>query len=140
MMRRAAVVLALVTLVFTARSSAQNGAGSNFVTGQILVKFRPGIAASVQADAHRQAGGQQIAEISRTRIQLVSVAAGDERGAIARYLRAESHPSPRRAVVDVHVDDHVYTGGNRGGPWRLLLQAAVGAPQHGSVVLLHPVD
>jgi len=86
-MRRAAVVLALVTLVFTARSSAQNGAGSNFVTGQILVKFRPGIAASVQADAHRQAGGQQIAEISRTRIQLVSVAAGDERGAIARYLR-----------------------------------------------------
>jgi thermitase len=86
-MRRAAVVLALVTLVFTARSSAQNGAGGNFVTGQILVKFRPGIAASVQADAHRQSRGQQIAEISRTRIQLVSVAAGDERAAIARYQR-----------------------------------------------------
>ena len=86
-MRRAAVVLALVTLVFTTQSSAQNGAGGAFVTGQILVKFRPGIAASIQADAHRQAGGQQVAEIARTRVQLVSVAAGDERGAIARYLR-----------------------------------------------------
>ena len=85
-MRRAAVAVALVALVFTARSSAQN-AGGAFVTGEILVRFRPGVTASAQADAHRQAGGRQLAEIARTRVQLVSVPAGDERGAIARYLR-----------------------------------------------------
>ena len=86
-MRRAAAVFALVALVFTARSSAQNAAGGAFVTGEILVRFRPGVTGSAQADAHTQAGGRQLAEIARTRVQLVSVPAGDERGAIARYLR-----------------------------------------------------
>ena len=86
-MRRAAAAFALVALVFTARSSAQNAADSAFVTSEILVKFRPGVTASAQADAHAQAGGRQLAEIARTRVQLVSVPAGDERGAIARYLR-----------------------------------------------------
>ena len=88
-MRRshALVVLALVAVVFTAHPSAQNAGSPQFVAGQILVKFRPGAAASAQADAHRQAGGTQLAEIARTHLQLVAVAAGDERGAIARYLR-----------------------------------------------------
>jgi thermitase len=88
-MRRsnALIVLALVALVFTARSSAQNAGGGTFVTGQILVKFRLGAAASVQADVHRQNGGTPLTEIARTRVQLVAVPDGDERGAINRYLR-----------------------------------------------------
>ena len=86
-MRRAAAAFALVALVFTARSSAQNAGGGAFVASEIIVRFRPGVTASAQADAHSQAGGRQVAEIARTRVQLVSVPAGDERGAIARYLR-----------------------------------------------------
>jgi len=83
----ALVVLALVAVVFTAHPSAQHPASPQFVAGQILVKFRPGAAAAVQADVHRQAGGTRLAETPRTRVQLVAVPAGDERGAINRYLR-----------------------------------------------------
>ena len=83
---RAALVLAFVALVSVARPSAQDAGTQEFVTGEILVKFRPGASASAQADVHRQNGGVRLAEIARTRIQRVSVT-GSERGALERYRR-----------------------------------------------------
>ena len=81
------VALSLVAVAFTVRSSAQPAATGSFVAGEVLVKFRPGAAASALADAHRVAGATPRTEIARTRIQLVSVPAGDEAAVIARYRR-----------------------------------------------------
>lgn len=62
-------------------------AAGPFIAGEILVTFRPGAAASAKADVHRQAGGTRLAEIARTGVQRVRVAAGDESAAMARYQR-----------------------------------------------------
>lgn len=77
------MVLALVLAVFPFPSA--DAATSPFVSGDILVQFMPGAAADVKADAHRQAGGAPVAEIARTGVQLVRVAAGQEDAFIARY-------------------------------------------------------
>ena len=84
-LNKALLAVTLIALVFsTGRSSAQR---PTFVGGEILVKFRPGAAASAKADAHRASGGNQSAEIQRTGLQRVIVPAGDELGAIERYRR-----------------------------------------------------
>jgi subtilisin family serine protease/subtilase family serine protease len=84
-LNKALLAVTLVALVFsTGRSSAQR---PTFVGGEILVKFRPGVAASAKADAHRASGGSQAAEIQRTGLQRVIVPAGDELAAIERYRR-----------------------------------------------------
>ena len=57
------------------------------MTGEIVVKFRPGTNANAKADAHRAAGGRQLNEIARTGLQRVAVQAGDEAAAVARYRR-----------------------------------------------------
>lgn len=62
-------------------------AARSFIAGEILVTFRLGTAASARAESHRQAGGIRLAEIARTRVQRVRVAAGDESAAMARYQR-----------------------------------------------------
>jgi thermitase len=82
---KALVTVTLVISAFTARSSAQTGSANPFVAGEILVKFRPGVATNVKADAHRQARGAPRSEIVRTGVQLVAVPAGDQSAAIARY-------------------------------------------------------
>ena len=51
------------------------------------MKFRPGADANAKADAHRNGRGTQTAEIQRTKVQRVRVAAGDETAAVARYRR-----------------------------------------------------
>ena len=79
----AATLIAVVCL--TGRSSAQRP--NAFVSGEILVTFRPGAAASAKADAHRAGGGSPTMEIQRTRVQRVRVPVGEESAAIARYLR-----------------------------------------------------
>ncbi|HKC56504.1 MAG TPA: S8 family serine peptidase, partial [Vicinamibacterales bacterium] len=86
-MRRSRFVLAVVLLVFAFASTswAQNSRATRFVDGQMLVKFKPGAAASAKADAHRRGGGTTLKEIARTGVQLVSVPAGTEASAIARY-------------------------------------------------------
>jgi len=84
---KALVVLTLVAFAFTDRPSAQTAGAGRFVSGEIVVKFRPGASANAKADAHRQAGGRLLNEIARTGVQLVAVPAGDEAGAIARYQR-----------------------------------------------------
>jgi subtilisin family serine protease/subtilase family serine protease len=77
---------ALIVVALTVRSSAQSPGGP-FVAGEIIVKFRPGADANAKANAHRNERGAQAAEIQRTNVQRVRVAAGDESGAIARYRR-----------------------------------------------------
>jgi thermitase len=84
--RKAVAAITLVMLAFTARPFAQTPP-RHFVTGEILVKFRPGASAGAKADAHRTAAGTVLAEIARTGVQRVAVAAGDEAGAIGRYQR-----------------------------------------------------
>ena len=79
------VAVTLIALVLLGgRSSAQRPA---FVSGEILVTFRPGAAASAKADAHTAGGGSLASEIERTRVQRVRVPAGEEFDAIDRYRR-----------------------------------------------------
>jgi thermitase len=83
----ALVAVGLVVSAFTARPSAQARSAGPSVAGEILVKFRPGVAATAKADAHRLAGGTRRNEIVRTGIQLVAVPSADPSAAIARYQR-----------------------------------------------------
>ena len=84
---KALPLVIFAAVAFSAQPLAQAPAPVNAVAGQILVKFRPGVIGAAKADAHRANGGRLLSEISRTGVQLVSVAAGDETGAINRYLR-----------------------------------------------------
>ena len=83
----AAVAITLVVVALTVRSSAQTPGPRRFVAGEVLVKFRPGVNANAQADAHRVARGLVIGEVERTRVKRVRVPAGEELDAVARYLR-----------------------------------------------------
>jgi len=83
----AVIAIALVVVALTVRSSAQSPDPRRFVVGEVLVKFSPGTNANARAEAHRVAGGVQLAEIARTRVQRVRVAAGQELATIARYQR-----------------------------------------------------
>ena len=83
------VALALISVIaLPAAPLAQRSTqGRAFVTGEIIVKFRPGLAASEKASAHRVAGGTSLGEIQRTGLQRIRVAAGEEAATIARYRR-----------------------------------------------------
>jgi len=83
----AIVTVTLIAFTFSARSLAQAPGAGRVVTGEIVVKFRPGTNANAKADAHRAAGGRQLNEIARTGLQRVAVQAGDESAAVARYRR-----------------------------------------------------
>lgn len=79
-------VLVLVASVFVARPSAQAAAAKGrFVSGEIIVKFKPGASGKSKADAHQQGRGTLKKEIARTGQQLVEVSRGSETAAIARY-------------------------------------------------------
>jgi thermitase len=84
-----ALALVAVTLVAFVHApiQAQLPSAAASRAGEILVKFKPGVAASAKADAHTQAGGRQVAEIARTNVQRVLTAPGAEAAAIARYTR-----------------------------------------------------
>ena len=86
-LRHTLVAVTVIIVAFAEYSAGQSAGTRRFVAGEILVKFRPGSAAAAQADTHRVAGGRMVAEIARTGVQLVAVAAGDEAGAINRYQR-----------------------------------------------------
>ena len=83
------VALTLISvIVLTAAPLAQRSTqGRAFVTGEIIVKFRPGLAASEKASAHRMARGTSLMEIQRTGLQRIRVPAGEEAATIARYRR-----------------------------------------------------
>ena len=96
---KALSVAILMAVAFSAQPLAQAPAQSNAVAGQILVKFRPGVNGAAKADAHRANSGRMLSEISRTGVQLVSVAAGDETGAINRYRRNPNVLYAERNIV-----------------------------------------
>ena len=116
---KAILAVLLATVVFDARSSAQTAGGGHRVAGQILVKFNPGANARAKADTHRLAGGSPLKEIARTGVQLVSVPAGTELAAIARYthnpnvlysepnvIRSVPTPSLQTAGSEIVPGDH----------------------------------
>jgi thermitase len=83
-------VLAAAILVVSAvsvRFSAQTPNTASFVAGEILVKFRPGTPASARAEAHKQAQGIVLDEISGRGVVRVGIPGGDESAAISRYRR-----------------------------------------------------
>jgi len=88
-MRLNRVLAAVILVVFAlpASAAAQPASAGRYVAGEVLVKFQPGAAAAARAEAHQLAGGTVVAEVARTRIQLVTVPAGAEAAAIARYRR-----------------------------------------------------
>ena len=84
---RVLVAVALAVSAVSVRFSAQTVNTASFVAGEILVKFRPGTPASARAEAHRQAQGIVLNEISRRGVVLVGIPGGDESAAISRYRR-----------------------------------------------------
>jgi thermitase len=86
-MRRSRLVVAVVLFVsaFVSTSWAQNSKANRFVSGEIIVKFKPGAAATAKAEAHRRGGGRLKHEIGRTGVELISIPAGTEAAALARY-------------------------------------------------------
>ena len=56
-----------------------------FAPDRVLVKFKPGTAASVVSDAHRQAGGRTLKTISGIGVQVVEVSAGTVLAKVAAY-------------------------------------------------------
>jgi hypothetical protein len=59
----------------------------DFVTGEILVQFRPGTPAPTIAEVHRQNGGQVKEVIPGIDVQVIRVAAGQEAASVAAYER-----------------------------------------------------
>ena len=98
--RTLAVLTLLLAAVAMAASASRHtqAAAPDFVSGEVLVKFAPGAAASERAAAHQQAGGAVLAEIDRTGVQLVSVPPGQEQAALARYER-----NPNVEVVSLNL-------------------------------------
>ena len=86
----AGLLAAAAAVTLNVRPSAQAPIAGPFLPGEILVKFVPGANARARADAHRQSGGVLLDEIGRTGVQRITVRAGDEAAAIARYRR---HPN-----------------------------------------------
>ena len=84
---RVLVAVVLAVSAVSVRFSAQTVNTASFVAGEILVKFRPGTPASARAEAHRQAQGIVLNEISRRGVVLVGIPGGDESAAISRYRR-----------------------------------------------------
>jgi hypothetical protein len=57
----------LVASVFTMGSSARtSGAHGRFVSGEIIVKFKPGVSGKAKGDAHQQGRGSVKKEIARS--------------------------------------------------------------------------
>jgi subtilisin family serine protease/subtilase family serine protease len=83
------VVLVAIGLVVASSvpSSAQTAPRSRFVSGELLVKFKPAAGANERATAHRAAGATLLAQIPRTNVHRVRVPAGTEAEVIARYQR-----------------------------------------------------
>src|SRR5262249_46864201 len=123
-------------LAFTVRVSAQNGNGNGngngrghqVVTGEILVKFKPGSNANAKAEAHRVARGLRKNGIPRTNIELVSGASGDEAAAIAPYKRNPNvlyaEPNyvrtiPMRTVTDAQGSPFIPSDLNFNQQWSL---------------------
>src|SRR5437867_9815591 len=103
-LRFLAAVWCLSLLSLTGISAAQ---GPNphalkappFAPDRVLVKFKPGTAASAVAEAHRQAGGHTLKTILAIGVQVVSVPAGTVLGKVAAY---RANPNVLYAEPDLY--------------------------------------
>ena len=92
------VVLAQQTEDGGAQRSAENRAGpEEFAPGEVLVKFEPGASGQAVAEAHRQNGGRVKEVIRGIGVQVVGVARGQEKTAVARYRQS---PNVRYAELN----------------------------------------
>ena len=67
------------------RQQAARAQVSRFAPDRVLVRFKPGIAASVQGQAHRAANGRKLSEIPGIGVHLIEVPAGSVSQQVARY-------------------------------------------------------
>jgi len=65
------IVLALIASALAVRPSAQSTDDGPAVSGEIIVKFRPGANANSKADAHREGRGRMRRELATASLQLV---------------------------------------------------------------------
>ncbi len=93
------VLVLVLALAGTAGLSPQVEASppAGFASGQILVQFRPGTAASEVSSAHGINRGQVLRTLDRIGVQVVRVPVGDELRAAARY---RANPNVLYAEVD----------------------------------------
>ncbi len=76
-----------VVLAQPTTSAPSQAAEDFFVPGEVLVKFEPGTPERAKAEAHRQNGGRVKEVIPGIDVQVIRVAAGQERAGAARYQR-----------------------------------------------------
>lgn len=67
------------------RQQAARAQVSRFAPDRVLVRFKPGIAASVQGQAHRAANGRKLSEIPGIGVHIIEVPAGSVSQQVARY-------------------------------------------------------
>jgi thermitase len=82
----AAVLVLLAIAAGGARTVRAQAPASN-VEGEILVRFRPGVASIAAADVHRQNGGQVKQVLSGVGVHVVTVPRGQEKALAAAYRR-----------------------------------------------------
>jgi subtilisin family serine protease len=84
-----------------------------YAPDRVLVRFRPGTAASETGKAHRQAGGRKLKEIPGIDVHVVSVPAGSVQQKIARY---RANPNVDYAEPDFYRVLIIPDEGNDPGP------------------------
>ena len=101
-----ALVVALTMLMpmtATAQSRPELGRPGQepveIVTGEVLVKFKPGARGQEIADAHRQNGGQEKERLAGLDVRVVNVPPGQERSRAASY---RANPNVEYAEVNGH--------------------------------------
>jgi subtilisin family serine protease len=84
-----------------------------YAPDRVLVRFRPGTAASEIGTLHRQAGGRNVREITAIGVQVVNVPGGTVEQAIARY---QANPNVEFAEPDFYRVLVIPDEGNDPGP------------------------
>ena len=94
--------LSLLGLAGVSAAQAPNAAALKappFAPDRVLVKFKPGTAASAVTDAHQRAGGKTLKTISAIGVQVVSVPAGTVLEKVAAY---KANPNVLYAEPDLY--------------------------------------
>lgn len=95
------------------RQQAARAQVSRFAPDRVLVRFKPGIAASVQGQAHRAANGRKLSEIPGIGVHLIEVPAGSVSQQVARY---RANPNVEFAEPDYYRVLVIPDEGNDPGP------------------------
>ena len=84
-----------------------------YAPDRVLVRFRPGTAASERGKVHRQAGGRKLGEITAIDVHVVEVPGGSVQKKVARYL---ANPNVEFAEPDFYRVLVIPDEGNDPGP------------------------